>query len=178
MFLIGIKSNLPNFSFDTKFSLNLLSRSAPLMLTFSLVAWWCFWNFKIQCEGHSPKGPQCWKHLTSQCPLKRVMLPVQLGTKSRVFLVKRLGTWKGANIWAWKLIAGEASPAAAPEAHPTLDSGLQVPEAADERAEQTDSSIFMSAPSLDSCMEQAPYSTRGRRPSHLVGGSQAMISIL
>ena len=135
MFLIGIKYNLPIFSFDTKFSLNLLARSAPLTLMFSLVAWWCFWNFLIQCGGHSPNRPQCWKHLTSHCPLKRVMLPVQLGTKSGVFSGKKIRNMKRSKFWAWKLIAGEASPATAPVAHPTLDSGLQVPEAVDERGD-------------------------------------------
>lgn len=70
----------------------------------------------------------------------------------------------------------EASPAKAPVAHPTLDSGPQVPEAVDERADGRHSSLLISAHSPDSCGKPVPDPTRGRRPSHLDGGSRGTIS--
>jgi hypothetical protein len=56
-------------------------------------------------------------------------------------------------------MALEASPAAAPEVQPALDSGPQAPGAVDERAEDEFQNLI-SARNEDSCMKQAPYSTR------------------
>ena len=61
--------------------------------------------------------------------------PSTAWNKIRGISGKKIRNMKRSKFWAWKLIAGEASPATAPVAHPTLDSGLQVPEAADERGD-------------------------------------------
>lgn len=54
---------------------------------------------------------------------------------------------------------------ASPAAHPTLDSGPQAPEAADERADRRNSSLLISAHSPDSCGKPAPDPTREDGPA-------------
>lgn len=59
-------------------------------------------------------------------PSDKVRLWEQLGASG-----ERIRNMKGAGVWAWLGLAN--LPAAAPAAHPTLDSGPQAPEAVDER---------------------------------------------